>query len=88
MALLYLGYALIDAGRHAEAIEILRRAHEVTQGMPWSAEGVALAQGLCGIEERDVLLPWLKFMPCFDRLHGHPRFQAVLSRVVCSGHPS
>lgn len=34
-----------------------------------------------GIAERDVLLPWLKFMPTFDRLHGNPRFQAILTRV-------
>ena len=34
-----------------------------------------------GLEERDVLLPWLRFMPLFDRLHSHPRFQAILSRI-------
>jgi adenylate cyclase len=34
-----------------------------------------------GVDEHDVLLPWVKFMPLFDRLHAHPRFQAVLERL-------
>jgi hypothetical protein len=33
------------------------------------------------VEERDPVLPWIKFMPTFDRLHSHPRFQAILSRL-------
>jgi TolB-like protein/Flp pilus assembly protein TadD len=127
IALFYLGYALIDAGCHAEAIDCLQKAREVTRGMPWSAEGIGLAHGLAGrrdlalaalaeartraastfvplsalglvhvglgdddavldclergVEERDVLLPWVKFMPPFDRFHSNPRFQAVLARL-------
>ncbi len=127
IALFYLGYAYMEAGRYPEAIEAFGRAHAITQGMPWSAEGIGLAYGLAGnrdqalavlaetraragkgyvpasalamihlglgeddvvldclergLEDRDVLLPWLKHMPCFDRLHSHPRFQAILSRV-------
>ena len=127
IALFYLGYALIEVGRYAEAIDALRKAHEVTRGMPWSREGIGLAHGLAGqqeearailaevrttastsyvpasavalvllglgdeagvldclergVEERDVLLPWLGFLPCFDRLHQHPRFQAVIRRI-------
>ena len=34
-----------------------------------------------GVEDRDPLVPWLSFMPCFDRLHADPRFQELL-RVV------
>ncbi len=33
------------------------------------------------VEERDAMLPWLRFMPCFDHLHGHPRFREVLRRL-------
>ena len=52
IALFYLGYALIEVGRYAEAIDALRRAHEATHGMPWSAEGIALAHGLAGNREQ------------------------------------
>jgi len=34
-----------------------------------------------GVEERDALLPWLKFLPYFDRLHPDPRFQNLLRRI-------
>jgi TolB-like protein/Flp pilus assembly protein TadD len=127
MALFYLGYVLIDARRCDEAVDVFGKACEVTRGMPWSREGIGLAQGLAGkreearailadvrarasasyvpasavatvllglgdddavldclergVDERDVLLPWLKFMPCFDRLQAQPRFQAVLQRL-------
>ena len=33
------------------------------------------------VEERDALMPWLKFMPVFDRVRSDTRFQAVLSTV-------
>jgi TolB-like protein/Tfp pilus assembly protein PilF len=33
------------------------------------------------VDERDALLPWLRFMPCFDRLHGSPRFRTVVRRL-------
>jgi TolB-like protein/Flp pilus assembly protein TadD len=33
------------------------------------------------VEERDALLPWLKFMPAFDRVRPDPRFQALLARL-------
>lgn len=33
------------------------------------------------LEERDALLPWLKFLPVFDRVRPDPRFQAVLARL-------
>ena len=36
------------------------------------------------VEERDAMLPWFKFMPCFDRVRPHPRFQAVLARIGLS----
>ena len=31
-----------------------------------------------GLAERDALMVWIAFMPAFDRLHGHPRFEALL----------
>jgi serine/threonine-protein kinase len=34
-----------------------------------------------GLAERDALMVWLPFMPMFDRLHGHPRFDAILRAV-------
>jgi len=33
------------------------------------------------VEERDVLLPWLKVMPAFDRVRHDPRFQALLTKI-------
>ena len=33
------------------------------------------------VEERDALIPWLAFMPAFDRVRPDPRFQAILARV-------
>ena len=120
----YLGYAYVDTGRLAEAIESFRKAIDATGGMPWLAESIAWVQGLAGdrrqaeaalretegrmrdgyvpssamamihlglnddgavldwlekgLAERDALMVWLKYMPCFDRLHAHPRFQALL----------
>lgn len=121
------GFVLIERGRYDHAIDVLRKAEEVTRGMPWSAEGIGLAHGLMGnrqaalealaaarakaagaylawsaiarihlglaeddavldcleraVEERDALLPWLKFLPAFDRLHGHTRFQSILAAL-------
>jgi hypothetical protein len=34
-----------------------------------------------GAEERDALLPWLGYLPAFDRLRTDPRFGQLLSRV-------
>ena len=31
-----------------------------------------------GLAERDALMVWLKYMPCFDHLHPHPRFKALV----------
>lgn len=36
------------------------------------------------VGERDAMLPWLKFMPCFDRVRPHPRFQALLAQIGLS----
>jgi hypothetical protein len=32
-----------------------------------------------GLAEHDAMMVWIKYMPCFDRLHAHPRFQALLA---------
>ena len=34
-----------------------------------------------GLAERDALMVWVEYMPCFDRLHRHPRFQALLRGI-------
>ncbi len=31
-----------------------------------------------GLAEHDALMVWIAFMPAFDRLHGHPRYEALL----------
>lgn len=31
-----------------------------------------------GLAEHDALMIWVEFMPSFDRLHGHPRFEAII----------
>ena len=33
------------------------------------------------VGEREVLVPWLKVMPAFERVRPDPRFQAVLARI-------
>jgi TolB-like protein/DNA-binding winged helix-turn-helix (wHTH) protein/Flp pilus assembly protein TadD len=33
------------------------------------------------IEERDPLIPWMKFIPCFDHLRADPRFDAILRGI-------
>lgn len=33
------------------------------------------------VEDRDAIVPWMKHMPCFDRLRPHHRFQEFLQRV-------
>ncbi|MFO7691501.1 MAG: winged helix-turn-helix domain-containing protein [Vicinamibacterales bacterium] len=33
------------------------------------------------VEERDALIPWIKFMPIFDRVRPDPRFQALLAQI-------
>ncbi|MGE5358910.1 MAG: winged helix-turn-helix domain-containing tetratricopeptide repeat protein [Bacteroidales bacterium] len=81
------------AGRRDEALAALRQADARSAAGCLPASALAIIHlGLGddekvldalerGIDERDVLLPWLKFMPPFDRLHTHPRFQAVLGRL-------
>jgi TolB-like protein/tetratricopeptide (TPR) repeat protein len=91
------GLALGLAGRRDEAMAVLgdARARAAIGYVPSSAFalvhlGLGEDEAVCdwlerGVEERDVLLPWLKSMPCFDRLHRHPRFQAILARVGLGG---
>jgi TolB-like protein/Flp pilus assembly protein TadD len=81
------------AGRREKAQAVLDQAvaRAVVAPQPTSARmlvqlGLGDEDGVLdslerAVDERDALLPWLKFMPCFDRLHGHPRFRAVLQRL-------
>ena len=39
------------------------------------------------VDERDALMPWIKFLPCLDRLRSHPRFESVLARVGLATSP-
>jgi serine/threonine-protein kinase len=34
-----------------------------------------------GLAERDALMPWVKHMGCFDRLHRHTRFEALVAAL-------
>jgi serine/threonine-protein kinase len=36
------------------------------------------------VDERDALMPWLRYMPAFDRVRPDSRFQALLSRIGLS----
>jgi TolB-like protein len=66
-----------EAARHARPPESAEALLRLAAG---DDEGTidALEQS---VDARDALLPWLRFMPWFDRLHGHPRFDAVLGRL-------
>jgi len=33
------------------------------------------------VDERDALMPWLKYFPPLDRLHSDPRFSNLLRRL-------
>jgi tetratricopeptide (TPR) repeat protein len=96
------GLAHASAGRRDEARAILARTRSkaATSFVPTSAIAM-LTVGLeeddatldaleRAVDERDVMLPWLEVMPCFDRLHGHPRFERVLDRLGLPGrgHPA
>jgi tetratricopeptide (TPR) repeat protein len=87
------GLARARAGRRDEARAILARTRSkaATSFVPTSAIAM-LTVGLeeddarldaleRAVNERDVMLPWLELMPCFDRLHGHPRFERVFHRL-------
>jgi TolB-like protein/tetratricopeptide (TPR) repeat protein len=88
-----IGLALGKAGRRDEARAMLRDTEARSRGgyLPPSAVGfIHLGLGEdeavldClerGVEEHDPVLPWIGFMPCLDRLHPHPRFKAILSRL-------
>lgn len=43
--------------------------------------------GRC-VEERDALMPWMKFVPCFDHLRADPRFDALLQKIGLEGLPA
>jgi TolB-like protein/Flp pilus assembly protein TadD len=86
------------AGRRDKASQMLDQARIRARSQPVPTTAIALIQLGLGdtdgvlasleraVDERDALLPWMKFMPCFDHLHGHPRFQAVLGRLGLAKH--
>jgi TolB-like protein/Flp pilus assembly protein TadD len=81
------------AGRPDRAREVAERCRATAADAPPPESAMTLLRLAAGdnegvldsleraVDERDALLPWLKFMPCFDHLHGHPRFRAVLRRL-------
>ena len=36
------------------------------------------------VGERDAMLPWLKFMPCFDRVTAAPEIPGLLAQIGLS----
>ncbi len=92
-----IGLARGLCGQHEEALGILREAEARSRRsyVPSSAPALidlglgrdeeALDRLEQSVEQRDPLLPWIKVMPAFDRLHAHPRFQRVLLRLRLRG---
>jgi tetratricopeptide (TPR) repeat protein len=88
-----IGLALGLAGRRDEARAMLEEAEARSRKGYLPTSEIALIRLGVGedeavleclersVEECDPVLPWIKFMPMFDRLHSHPRFQAILSRL-------
>ena len=88
-----IGLAHALAGRRDRARAILAevQARSATAYTPSSAFAALLVglddhEGALGwleraVDERDAMLPWLRFMPCFDGLHAQPRFRTVLGRI-------
>jgi TolB-like protein/Flp pilus assembly protein TadD len=88
-----MGFAHAAAGRAAIASTILREVQARARDRYVPPSAIATLRFSLGDDEealtcleqsvdgRDPMLPWLKVMPCLDRLHGHPRFRAVFDRV-------
>jgi len=87
------GWACALQGRDREARQILAEslARAATAYVPTSAvalmhlglgddDAMFACLGRC-IEERDAMLPWLKYMPAFERVRPDPRFQALLASL-------
>jgi tetratricopeptide (TPR) repeat protein len=70
--------ALADANRRAQAGYVPPSAFALLHLALRDDDGVLrwLERGLA---EHDAMMVWIKYMPCFDRLHAHPRFQALLA---------
>jgi TolB-like protein/Flp pilus assembly protein TadD len=87
-------------GNRAAAVAALdeARVRLATGGTLWSALALVhlgLGQDAevleClerAVDDRDVLLPWMKFMPAFGRLRTTPRFEAMLARLGLQGAPA
>jgi len=87
------GWVLALAGRRDEAKDVLSAALASAAASYVPSSAIALIHLGLGdddalfewldrcVEERDAMLPWLKFMPCFARVRSVSRFQAVLARM-------
>lgn len=90
------GWVLALDGRPDEAREILRAslARMGSAYVPSSAiacihlglgDDAAMFEWLGrAIDERDAMMPWLKYLPAFDRVRPDPRFQALLAAIGLS----
>jgi TolB-like protein/Tfp pilus assembly protein PilF len=89
-----MGYAYARSGDRHSAEEILRGFNEHHGYVPPSARAMVYV-GLGedekayewldkALKERDTLMPWIKVLPIFDRLHAETRFQDLLHRMRLS----
>lgn len=88
-----LGWVLALQGHAREARQILAdtldraaKAYVPTSAIAMLHLGLAEDDAMFAcldrcVEERDALLPWLKFMPAFDRVRRDPRFRTVLAKI-------
>jgi hypothetical protein len=81
----------LGQGDEARAVLAALRKRSETEFVPRTALGLALI-GLGdtehaldelerGCDQRDTFLVWLKILPIFDPLRGHPRFERLVQRM-------
>ena len=95
-ALSYLGYAYAVAGRHSEALALLKELQEKYRRR--ECLGQYMAMVYAGLGDKDQAFAWIEkdfqarsgFMdsvvtdPFFDSLHGDPRYDDLLRRIGLS----
>jgi serine/threonine-protein kinase len=95
-ALSYLGYAYAVAGRHSEALALLKELQEKYRRRECLGQYIAMVYA--GLGDKDQAFAWIEkdfqarsgFMdsvvtdPFFDSLHGDPRYDDLLRRIGLS----